>query len=324
MVFEKRHRLKKMLGPMVRDYIMHDSAYALVRFNEDGKFLSEKRIPREHVRNSKDRVLYFISKDWSAQTDVRPIRKYTGMSREREMILCFEAESVGMDTYSIASYTSALNWCELDGKMSLFHKNNMNHSIFPSFALLFPRKPSGDKEKTAIKNTIEGAKGAKNAGRILALFANKAEQLPKIESLPTHQNDKLFGQTDERIDAQVCKAHTIDPLLMGIRVSGKMGSGTDIEKSYTIFEKNTVLPLREVGEEIFNTILSVAGLPAKFKINEYQIINDTVVEVDEKSSEVNDALNSLSPLVATKVLERMTDDEIRALAALPPKLKTAV
>lgn len=316
MVFEKRHKIKKMLAPLVKDYIMHESAYILVRFSEDGKFRGCKRVPREHVRNTQDRQLYFICSDWSSQIGVRPIRKFNGVGRDSEMLLCYEANSVGMDTYSLASYTSALNWCELDGKMSLFHKNNILNSIFPSFVLLFPKKPSGEKEKNEIKKTIESAKGASNVGKVLALFANKAEQMPKLETIPTNQNDKLFEQTDERIDAQVCKAHCIDPLLLGIRVSGKLGSGNDIKQSYVIFEKNTVLPIREVAEMMFNELLSIAGIAATFKVNEYQIINETLVEVEDDNSKTLDALNSVSPLVATKILEYMSEEQVLSLIGL--------
>jgi len=171
---------------------------------------------------------------------------------------------------------------------------------------MFPKKPSGEREKNAIKQTIEGAKGAGNAGRVLALFANKPEQMPKIEPIPVNQNDKLFEQTDERIDAQVCKAHVIDPILMGIRVAGKLGSGTDIKQAYVIFEKNTIIPIRDWVERIFNQLLQISGTPAKFSVNNYQIINETITQTEGQGNMVLDALNKLSPLVATKVLESMT------------------
>jgi hypothetical protein len=53
-------------------------------------------------------------------------------------------------------------------------------------------------------------------------------------------------------------------------------------------------------------------------ITNYQIINETIVEVEEDGSATMEALNSMSPLVATKVLESMSENEIRALAGLPP------
>ena len=105
---------------------------------------------------------------------------------------------------------------------------------------------------------------------------------------------------------------------MGIRVSGKLGSGSDIKQSYVIFEKNSIIPLRNSVEEIFNEILAICNINAKLVINNFQIVNETIVELDSTSSATSDALNAMSPLVANKVLDSMTPNEIRKLASLPP------
>jgi hypothetical protein len=105
---------------------------------------------------------------------------------------------------------------------------------------------------------------------------------------------------------------------MGIRTAGALGNGSDIKQAYIIFEKNVVMELRNQITTIFNELISIARIPAEFTINNFQIINETIVELEEDTSKTNDALNSLSPLVATKVLETMTINEIRALASLPP------
>jgi hypothetical protein len=78
------------------------------------------------------------------------------------------------------------------------------------------------------------------------------------------------------------------------------------------------MELRNQITTIFNELITIARIPAEFTINNFQIINETIVELEEDTSKTNDALNSLSPLVATKVLETMTINEIRALASLPP------
>jgi hypothetical protein len=105
---------------------------------------------------------------------------------------------------------------------------------------------------------------------------------------------------------------------MGIRVSGKLGSGSDIKQAYVIFEKNTIIPLRDTIESIFNDILRIGKVKASLTLNNFQIINETIVELEGQGSQTTDALNAMSPLVATKVLESMTENEIRALASLPP------
>jgi hypothetical protein len=184
--------------------------------------------------------------------------------------------------------------------------------------MMFPKRPQSEEEKHMIKETIDRLKGAANAGKAVAFFANSADQLPKIESLPTNANDKLFHEASALNTEQICFSHTIDPILMGIRTTGSLGNGSDIKQAYVIFEKNVVMELRAQVVTIFQEILTIARIPAEFTINNFQIINETIVELEGESSKTNDALNTLSPLVATKVLETMTINEIRALASLPP------
>jgi hypothetical protein len=62
----------------------------------------------------------------------------------------------------------------------------------------------------------------------------------------------------------------------------------------------------------------VSRISAAFSIKNFQIINETIVEVEGDASKTQDALNAMSPLVATKVLDTMTPNEVRALASLPP------
>ena len=169
-----------------------------------------------------------------------------------------------------------------------------------------------------IKETIDRLKGAANAGKAVAFFANSADQLPKIESLPTNGNDKLFHEASALNTEQICFSHTIDPILMGIRTTGALGSGSDIKQAYVIFEKNVVMELRQQVVTIFQELLTIARIPAEFTINNFQIIGDTIIEVDEDTAKVKDALNNLSDALLGKVLEKMTTNEIRALASLPP------
>lgn len=316
--FDKRLNLKKMIPIVTKDVIIHNRVYFYLCFNQIGDVIKIKHIGAEKVRRDKYGENYFICDDWSSQIDIKEIKPYKWGTNQRECLYVWESHSVGQDVYPLPQYSSAMNWAFLDGEMSYLQKSNIINSIFPSFAMMFPKKPQSEEEKVAIKNTIDKAKGAQNGGKAIAFFANNAESLPKIESIPTNSNDNLFQNTTESIDSKICQAHIIDPILMGIRVSGKLGSGSDIKQAYIIFEKNTIIPLRGIVEEIFNDLMSICQVKATLTINNFQIVNETIVELDENTNAVNDSLNTMSPLLATKVLESMTINEIRSLASLPP------
>jgi hypothetical protein len=316
--FDKRVKLNKMIPIVTKDVIIHNRVYFYLCFNKMGDVVKIKHIGAEKVRRDKYGENYFICDDWNSQIDIKTIKPYKWGTNQKECLYIWESHSVGQDVYPLPQYSSAMNWAFLDGEMSYLQKSNIINSIFPSFAMMFPKKPQSEEEKIAIKNTMDRAKGAQNGGKAIAFFANNQESLPKIESIPTNSNDNLFQNTTESIDSKICQAHIIDPILMGIRVSGKLGSGSDIKQAYIIFEKNTIIPLRTIIEEIFNSLMSICQVKAELSINNFQIVNETIIELDEDTNAVSDALNTMSPLLATKVLESMTINEIRAMASLPP------
>ena len=316
--FEKKIHMTQVVKAVTKQLIIHNRIYFKLHFDEKRKLIKIENISPEKVRISPCKKYYYLSDDWSTRIDTERLRPYHITCSDSVQLYCYENKSVGQDYYPLPTYTSALNFAFLSGELSYFAKSNIQNSVFPSFAMMFPKRPQSEEEKHMIKETIDRLKGAANAGKAVAFFANSAEQLPKIESLPTNANDKMFQEASGLNTEQICFAHTIDPILLGVRTAGSLGNGSDIKQAYVIFEKNVVMELRREVETIFNQLLTIAKIPADFQINNFQIIGDAIVEVDEDTAKVKDALNSLSDALLSKVLEKMTTNEIRALASLPP------
>jgi hypothetical protein len=315
---ERKLNIKKIVPAVTQQLILHNRVYFKLCFDDKMKLTKIVNLSPEKLRVNLDRKRYYICDDWSSRIGVQEIRRYTPTCRDYEQLFVYEVECIGQDYYPLPQYTSALNFAFLSGELSYFAKSNIQNSVFPSFAMMFPKRPQSEEEKNMIRNTIDRLKGAANAGKAVAFFANSAEQLPKIESLPTNGNDSLFQEASQLNTEQICFSHTIDPILMGIRTTGSLGNGSDIKQAYVIFEKNVVMPLRDQVADIFNELLFIAKIDADFTINNYQIINEAIVELEGDPSKTNDALNTLNPAIAAKVLENMSKNEIRALASLPP------
>ena len=316
--FEKKMKLSKSVKVITKQLVMHHRVYFKLYFDEKGKVKTIENVSPEKVRINNKKNCYYLCDDWSSRIDVEPVTPYHPLNTDKCQLWAYELPSIGQDYYPLPQYSSALNFAFLSGELSYFAKSNIQNSIFPSFAMMFPKRPQSEEEKKVLRDTIDRMKGAANAGKGVAFFANSQDQLPKIESIPTNQNDKLFHEASALNTEQICFSHTIDPILMGVRTTGSLGGGADIKQAYVIFEKNVVIPLREQVTEIFQELLNVCRLTAEFNIRNFQIINETIVERDEKVLKVVDSLNSLEASVAQKVLEQMTPNELRALASLPP------
>ena len=316
--WEKKMRLAKSVKAVTKQLVMHNRVYFKLHFDEKNKLHKIENVSPEKVRVNNTKTMYSLCDDWASRIDVEEVKPYHPLNGDKCQLYSYELPSIGQDYYPLPQYSSALNFAFLSGELSYFAKSNIQNSIFPAFAMMFPKRPQSEEEKKVLRDTIDRMKGAQNAGKGVAFFANSPDQLPKIESIPTNQNDKLFQEASGLNTEQICFAHTIDPILMGVRTTGSLGNGADIKQAYVIFEKNVVIPLREQVTEIFTELLNIARLKADFTIKNFQIINDAIVERDEKTSYIIDSLNALEASLAQKVIEQMTPNEIRALAGLPP------
>ena len=282
--FERRFKFKKHQKAVALDIVVHGRVYFLLKL-KNGNVIDVTRIGAEKVRLDKSKSTYSINDDWEYSQNIKFVKPYTRECKDGEYLYVWERNALGQDYYPLEPYTSALNWIYLDGEMSYLHKSNIQNSVFPSFVMMFPKKPQSPEEMELVKQTINKMKGAENAGKAAAFFANNKDQLPELVTVPTNSNDQLFIQTDGRIDEKICQAHQIDPLIMGIRVSGKLGSGMELEQSYQTFEKNSIIPLRNDIEEVFNDLLDIAGIKAQYVCQEYRIIGNQIVETTQTKRE---------------------------------------
>jgi hypothetical protein len=276
--FEQRHKVNKLVNALTKDALMFDTNIFLIKNDSKGNAIEFHRLPLDEIRWNRTKTRFWHCEDWSTNIGIKEYGIYKRNSPDNCGILLniFENEDL---IYPVPSYASAANWMFLDGESSFLHKSNIQNSIFPSTVFLFPKKPQSEEEKEQYIKTISHAKGAGEAGRALAFFENGKEQLPEIKTIDTSNNDKLFLQTDERTDSKICQAWSIDPILLGIRVSGKLGSGSDIQQSYKIYEKNMIMPKRAMVEESINDLLQIFDINGSFAFNNYQIIEEQIVQV---------------------------------------------
>ena len=167
-----------------------------------------------------------------------------------------------------------------------------------------------------------------------------------------------FQKVDALITANLMAGHQITtPTLFGIAEPGKLGNRNELKIAYDIFNNTYVSHKQRTIEKVFNYLAKFVGIETELFIRSVDPVGieftdasliaaapkswvlekmgvdtakyfDTTIagvstvqpEVDAKSQAqiISDSINSLSPLVANKVLESMTADEIRSLAGLSP------
>jgi hypothetical protein len=315
-VWVRRNKVAKMLRQVARDKKIHDRVHILLHFSQSGKFMSMERVDPSYIRYRLDGNFEY-SFDWSTGRDRRTIEAYHPTKKCQEMLYTWGDAGAGQDTYPLPSYSAALNWIFLDGEQSFLHKSNIQNSIFPSMVIRRPKRFGSKEEITNFTDGLTANQGAENTGKVWVLTGDGFDNTPEVVQVSANNNDKLFESTAKEIKDNICFAHGINPSIMGIKVAGSLGNAQELEMSYAIWEKNIVMPDREELEQLFQDLMQIASVEGNFNIKGFKIIGEEIINGEEsKVNRTGELLNAMSPLLANKVLENLTINEIRAIAGL--------
>lgn len=290
-IFTKKHKIDKILRAVALDLKMHRRSHYLVYKNkETGVPYKFERIIPSKVRYNKDASIFWVSDNWLSSEGIKVYNKYDFKSNDELSIFSIiDLESCpGQDVYPLDRTISSFNWCYLDGQSSTLQKKNIEKSIFGSVVIKRPKAFDSKEEFDEFKRDVSNKEG--EIVPVLVFAADGKDNLPEIESFPANQNDKAFAEMFTRIDEKICQSHSLNPVLL-LEGTGGLGSGSDITAVYPIYEKNVILPFRNLIEEFMNDTLDIFDIKGYFKIKNFQIIDGKIVE-DVISTEMSSTLNN--------------------------------
>ena len=108
--------------------------------------------------------------------------------------------------------------------------------------------PLTDAAREMLKADVRDQQGEESAGGLL-LIENAGPQ-STIEPLQRPDVDGLFAKTEESIVKQIRMCHSIPVALFGDLVTGKMGSGTELEEAFIIYNQWTAKRRKFVQREM--------------------------------------------------------------------------
>jgi hypothetical protein len=244
----------------------------------------------------------------------------------------------------LPEYLGGTAYIELDVEIANFHVNNIKNNFWGSYLINFPNGIPTPEESDAIERQMKMKfGGTDNAGRFLVNFSDSPETKPELTPLTPSDLDKQFDILNKTVQQEIFVAHRVtSPMLFGVKTEGQLGGRAEMIESYEIFKATYVEDRVQRIERGINYLASFNGVtglklqptePIAEQLTEMALLQIAtkdelrekaglpVLETEELGGArlVADAINALSPLVANKVLESMSPNEIRALAALPPK-----
>jgi hypothetical protein len=342
--------LKDIVKKCVLDKKLFGGYYLEVIWNKAGNNFELLHFPYNNLRKAKDADGYWYSKDWSQQkqspeqTDLEYIPLFDPNKPNGRQVFVSKEYRPDLDAYPLPDYVASAVYAEVDVELSNYRLNAIKSGFNAGTILNFSNGRPTEEEKEEIEARLkEKFTGTDRANSLLISFSGNRDSAPTIEHLtPQNVDAQLTELNDQVIQELIIGHHIPNPMLVGIKTAGELGTKDQINDSYELYKNTYIIPNQAEIEKDFNYLLKLKGFSNRIYLKELDPIEEqlpieekikvmTPVEIREmyglpqldvkataSANAINDALNTLSPLVATKVLETMDANEIRALISLPP------
>lgn len=283
--------------------------------------------PIETLRSGKcnedgDVEFYYYAEDWTKVTKQKPPTEMAafGTSSESEEIMFIKPYKTGFYYYSPVDYQGGLQYCETEEEISNFHLNNIMNGMAPSMLINFNNGTPTETEQRDIERNIQNKfGGTSNAGRFILSFNDSSQNGSTITPVQLSEAHLQYEFLSNECMRKIMVSHRIiSPMLLGIKDNSGFGNNAEELQTATVLMDNTVIrPFQNLLIKHFDKILSFNDISLNLYFKTLQPLDaNNDLTITEKTNTIIDGINSLSPLVANKVLESMTADEIRALVGL--------
>jgi len=338
--------LESVMSKVALDLELFNTIALEVIWKPNGKF-DLYHVDNSLVRISPDGETFYYSPDWSKIKKDTPENREKGFkswskfdknNKKGAQLLYYTVHRAGQKHYALPEYVGAVPYIEIDKKIAEYHYNHLENGFMGGTVIAlsgqYPGEEAAKETAKAIRNQFQGTR-AKEAGGVAIIWQEEGEGETKIESLMPNNFDKQFMQLLDQTRSMIFTGHRVtSPALFGVETNSSFGNRTEIIEKMEVFQSNYVDGRQEILNNIIKELYDVKYMtmarvqPIKEVLSESALLQIATtqelremaglpkLDSDVSSNSVADALGTISPLVATKVLETMTAEEIRNIVGL--------
>ena len=323
--------------------------YALeVIVTKDGKGLIINHIDFGDIRVGVEEDTYFYTSDWTSRKptsneDFETLTSFPfdGTAVRGERYICYyKSYRPNLKEYPLPNYISGVNYISADYEISNYVLNNCKSGFSGGVVFNFHNGQPTQEAQAYIKKQIKNKHhGSNNAGEPIIIFDDgKDKGVDIIPVNPNGQDDK-FINLNKQVQDEIFTAHGVDASVFIKTIdTGFSNNADELRVAIEAMNSSYIEPAQRMYEKLFNDFALLLGMPSGLKIEKIAPISTPLSETaltavmttaeiremaglpplkaEEQSGGAADALATLSPLVATKVLDNMTAEEIRGLVGL--------
>jgi DNA-binding MarR family transcriptional regulator len=329
------------------DLEIFNGFYLQLVWGKGGKITDIVHLDYVKVRSNADGTKFYYKADGNwAKGKPEPFDAFDISQRTGTQILYYKTYRPKLNVYTLPEYLRCESYVQSDILVAGHTLNNAKSGFTATKMVVFTDGEPSEEEKKEIEKKFQKKASGEAGVKILIAFAANAQVAPEVVDLGQSDLSKEnFEKVDQLISQNIYRGHQItSPILFGERTEGQLGGRTEMREAYEILKNTYINFKQQTLEEVFNKLFEINGIPkvsivpvepiafefseaivsanmTKDEIREKAGLPPMEVEVKTESQKIIDAINSLSPLVANKVLEAMSEDELRSLVGLNVKKK---
>jgi DNA-binding Lrp family transcriptional regulator len=252
-----------------------------------------------HIDFSKIRTLdhsqYFYADEWAnvKKDDMETYAPYNPTIAEpmSKQLYYYREYRAGLDVYPLPEYYPALNYIDIDARISNFHLNNIASGFAAgTLVQLFKGEPTPEEARLFKRKFAQNAQGDSNGGAVLIQYNDINERPAQIDNLQPSDLDKMFIELVKQVEQAIFVAHNVtSPMLFGVRVEGELGGRNEMATAYDIFYRQYVRPNTLKTDPIFTMFMNAMGVVGKIEtmkfapveIDYIDLYKENIVDVNE-------------------------------------------
>lgn len=246
--------------------------YALeIKWSLDRTYIKEVcHVPFEQIRAGAMKVdgsvpYYYHCLDWENHRNVgvTPICSFSpDHKNEHPVQLMFvKPFAVGSHYYPKPDYMGSINWIEVDKQIAVYHNNNLQNGMSPSFAIHWKNGVPPKEERSEIRRDMEKQMtGSHNAGKFMMTFSDGGDTAPSIEPFELSDVSNQYQFLSEESTNKIMIGHRVtSPALFGVKTAGQLGATEELKIASELFQRNVIAPYQMIINQSINTLLKESG-----------------------------------------------------------------
>ena len=245
-----------------------------------------------------------------------------GMSNEPIEVLVYGAYSVGRKYFHSVDYEGALDYAILEEEIAAYLVNETRNAFSPTMIVNFNNgKPTPEEQRLAVNSFDAKLSGSKGRKTVYSFNDNETTKTT-VDAIPLNDAPSHYEYLSNESRDKILACHGVtSSMLIGITKDGQgFNSNSDEIETASVYFHNTVIkPFQDECIAELDKVLAYNQISLDLTFRSVKLLEqDIEMSVNDDATRVVSAINGMSPLVANKVIESMTPNEIRSLVGLPP------